>query len=256
MLCRSEDYFTFARDYALLDIAAHQGNDFQVTDEFWARINRTTRRFYDRGRFVTFPGYEWSGNTPLGGDRNVYYRSEGGRITRACRDLIPGGAARDADSPTARDLFANLRGSGPFVFAHVGGRYADLAIHEEGLEPAVEVHSAWGTFEWLLDEALTRGYRVGIVANSDGHCGRPGASYPGASHFGSLGGLTCVLAPRLDRGAIHEAILSRHMYATTGHRCLMDVTVRMGDGRTAIMGDVIEAGAGEATLRADRKSGV
>ena len=47
-----EDYFGFARDQACLDIAAHQGNDFQITDEFWARINRVTRAFYDPGSFV------------------------------------------------------------------------------------------------------------------------------------------------------------------------------------------------------------
>ena len=28
-----EDYFSYARDYSKLDIAAHQGNDFQITDE-------------------------------------------------------------------------------------------------------------------------------------------------------------------------------------------------------------------------------
>ena len=30
-----------------------------------------------------------------------------------------------------------------------------------------------------------KGYRVGIVGNSDGHKGRPGSCYPGASFFGS-----------------------------------------------------------------------
>ncbi len=66
--------------------------------------------------------------------------------------------------------------------------------HDGRLETAVEVHSAWGTFEWLLQDAFEAGYRVGIVANSDGHKGRPGACYPGASFFGSYGGLTCFLA--------------------------------------------------------------
>ena len=79
-------------------------------------------------------------------------------------------------------------------------------MHDPEIELAVEVHSAWGTFEWLVDDALARGYRVGICANSDGHKGRPGASYPGAGKFGSLGGLTCLLARRLDRKNILEAI--------------------------------------------------
>ena len=59
--------------------------------------------------------------------------------------------------------------------AHVGGRYADITFaHDEDLETAVEVHSDWGTFEWIVWDALEKGYRVGIVGNSDGHKGRPG----------------------------------------------------------------------------------
>ncbi len=244
-----EDYFEFARDYGLLQICAHQGNDFQVTDAFWDKVNAMTRRFYEPDTFVTFPGYEWSGNTPLGGDRNVYYKSEGGVITRSSRELLPGAASKYKDSPTAGDLFRNLNGPAPFVFAHVGGRYADLDMHDEEVEVAVEVHSAWGTFEWLVEEALRRGYRIGICANSDGHKTRPGASYPGAGEFGSFGGLTCVLAERLDRESVHAAMRARHFYATTGHRALLDIRVRTATGRTAIMGDTIDGGEGRVTLK-------
>jgi hypothetical protein len=248
-----EEYFTFARDYALVDVSAHQGNDFQVTDAFWELVNRTTRKFYTPGRFVTFPGYEWSGNTPLGGDRNVYFAAEGGRITRSCTDLLPGKSSAYPDSPTADALFANLKAQGgpaAFGFAHVGGRYAELAMHDPEIELAVEVHSAWGTFEWLVREALGRGYRVGICANSDGHKGRPGASYPGAGKFGSLGGLTCLLARRLDRKGILEALRARRFYATTGNRSLVDIGVATADGRRALMGDVVAAGPGTPVLHA------
>ena len=31
----AEDYFRYARDKAFVDIVGHQGNDFQITDEFW-----------------------------------------------------------------------------------------------------------------------------------------------------------------------------------------------------------------------------
>ena len=244
-----EDYFNYARDCAKIDILGHQGNDFQVTDEFWDKINRTTKAYYKPGEFVTFPGYEWSGNTPLGGDRNVYFKSEGGEITRSSHDLLPGKHSKYAVSSTAKEMFKNLTGPDPFVFAHVGGRYADMAMHKEGLEVAMEVHSAWGTFEWLVEDALEQGYRIGICANSDGHKTRPGASYPGASKFGSLGGLTCVLAKKLDRNHIHDAMKRRHFYATTGNRPLLDVSVITSDGREAIMGDIMEINDSKATLR-------
>mgnify|MGYP007059559963 CR=1 FL=1 len=65
------EYITFGRDVARLDIASHQGNDFQMDDDYWAHLNRTVADFHEDGRFVVFPGYEWSANTPAGGDRNV-----------------------------------------------------------------------------------------------------------------------------------------------------------------------------------------
>jgi hypothetical protein len=247
-----EEYFQFARDRALVDFAAHQGNDFQITDRFWKRLNKVTKQFNDTGRFVTFPGYEWSGNTPLGGDRNVWYAAEGGPISRSSRDLVPAGEAVDPDSPTAADLFARLKGQDgprPFVFAHVGGRYADIRTHDPDLEWAVEVHSAWGTFEWLVADAMRFGYRVGICANSDGHKGRPGASYPGAGEFGSLGGLTCVFADSLRRSDLLKAFEARHFYGTTGNRSLLDVHAHTGDGREAMMGDIIDCGEGTPRLR-------
>lgn len=256
-----EDYFAFAQDYGLVDIAGHQGNDFQITDAFWERINATTRTFYTPGSFVTFPGYEWSGNTPLGGDRNVFFSTEGGVISRSCGDLLPDGQTKYPHSPTARALFEYLKEQNDplenggtikvrrtFIVPHVGGRYADLTMHDPNLEWNVEVHSAWGTFEWLLEDALQMGYRVGICANSDGHKGRPGASYPGGGKFGSYGGLTCVLAPSLDRESVLEALQARHCYGTTGNRSLVDIQLVTGDGRRAMMGDVIDAGEGAGQL--------
>ena len=246
-----EDYFRFGRDVSHLDILGHQGNDFQVSDEFWEKVNETTKSFYEPGRFVTFPGYEWSANTPLGGDRNVYFTSEGGRISRSSRDLVPNGESKFEDSIDAGTLFKHLKvqkAPEAFNFAHVGGRYADLAFHDADVEAAVEVHSAWGTFEWFLREALGRGYRVGIVANSDGHKADPGAAYPGDSKFGSVGGLTCVLAEKLDRESIYHAIKSRHMYATSGCRALLDVKMDLGKGRSAMIGDIVEEWAADPQL--------
>ena len=246
-----EDYFSYARDCSKLDIAAHQANDFQITDELWQKINMTTKSYYKPGQFVTFPGYEWSGNTPLGGDRNVFYKNEGGSIYRSSHDLLPECASKFPMAPTADHLFERLDDSKAFTFAHVGGRYADTDKHKEGVEIAAEIHSAWGTFEWLIEDALNKGYRIGICANSDGHKGRPGASYPGTSRFGSFGGLTCVLSKKLDRNSIFDAMQKRHFYATTGDRSLLDVSMMTDDSRKYIMGDVAENIKGTPVLNID-----
>ncbi|MGE0701009.1 MAG: DUF3604 domain-containing protein, partial [Hyphomicrobiaceae bacterium] len=226
----AREYFLFGRDKAFLDVMGHQGNDFQITGEFWKELNQLTRELDEPGRFVSIPGYEWSANTAVGGDRNVYFRNEGEAIHRSSHAQIfegPDRADEASDAHTANELFEKLAGRDCIVMAHVGGRYADiLQAHDGVLETAVEVHSAWGTFEWLVHDAFEAGYRVGIVANSDGHKGRPGACFPGASFFGAQGGLTCFLADRLDRDAIFECLRRRHHYATTGNRMILDVSAR------------------------------
>jgi len=242
----AEDYLTFGRDRAFLDVISHQGNDFQITGAFWAHLQTLTARYDEPGRFVTLPGYEWSGNTALGGDHNVLFRREGRQIRRSSHALIPDLSDVETDCHTTRDLFRALREDGAddvVVFAHVGGRYADLDAvpDDERLIGSVEIHSAWGTFEWLLNDAIERGYRVGVVANSDGHKGRPGASYPGTSLFGSYGGLTCLLCEALTRDDVFDCLRRRHHYATTGARVLLDVRISPGS-RTAdeaTMGDII-----------------
>jgi hypothetical protein len=263
-------YFTFARDLAFVDAAAHQGNDFQITAGFWAELNRLTAEFNAPGRFVTLPGYEWSGNTALGGDRNVLFASEGRPIRRSSHALIADRSDLDTDCDTAADLFEALSSAGEdaICFAHCGGRHADIRqAHDGRVERSVEVHSAWGTFEWLLRDALDLGHRVGVVCNSDGHKGRPGASYPGASMFGAIGGLTCLLMPALTRADLVTCLRRRRHYGTTGCRLHLDVRARLDEPGTlhhddpalgpaegfaaqeALMGDLVHPREGDATLR-------
>ena len=86
----AEDYFRYARDAAFVDMVGHQGNDFQITDAFWKELNRLTAEFDEPGKFVCLPGYEWSGNTGMGGDRNIFYRREGRPIRRSSHILVAG----------------------------------------------------------------------------------------------------------------------------------------------------------------------
>ena len=57
----ARQYFEFARDRAFVDVAGHQGNDFQITKDFWSTLSELTAEFDESGHFVTLPGYEWSG---------------------------------------------------------------------------------------------------------------------------------------------------------------------------------------------------
>ena len=256
----ADNYFRFARDLAFIDIVGHQGNDFQITDAFWKELNRLTTEYDRPGEFVCLPGYEWSGNTGMGGDRNIFYRREGRPIRRSSHILVQGQTSTEAIY-TADRLFRELEGEDAIVIAHVGGRYADVKFAHDGrLERAVEVHSTWGTFEWILHDAFDKGYRVGVVCHSDDHKGRPGATRPGASSFGAIGGLTCYFMPELTRDAVFDALHRRRHYGTSGVRMFMDLSgsfdrevtgfsedPQLGPAREfettlALMGDIVRPG--------------
>ncbi len=264
----SRNYFDFARNKAFLDVSGHQANDFQVNNAFWNYLNELTAEYHEDGRFVVFPGYEWSGNTAVGGDRNVFFRDEGRQIHRSSHALITDRSDIHTDAPTATELFEALQDENCVVFAHVGGRYADTAqAHDPTLETAMEIHSAWGTFEWLLTDGFAMGHRCGVVCNSDGHKGRPGASYPGVATFGAYGGLTCFLTDDFSRDGIFECLRRRHHYGTTGCRMHMDLAVNFEqpallferdpnafpdaastESTSVMMGDIVQSDAKQVEL--------
>ena len=256
----ARELIEFGRDKAFLDGMSHQGNDFQITTPFWNELNELTREYNEDGRFIIFPGYEWSGNTGLGGDRNVMFMHEGRQIHRSSHALVDDQADVWSDANSAEGLFQALKDEDCVVFAHIGGRYADIKMaHDARIERSVEVHSDWGTFEWLVQDALEQGYRIGILANSDGHKGRHGASHPGASLFGAYGGLSCLLAGDLSRAGLFDALRRRHHYATTGCRMVLETRASFDNdarlygsdpnlgaaastaSRQAMMGDILQS---------------
>ena len=272
----ARQYFEFARDRAFVDAIGHQGNDFQITTPFFKELDQLCAEFDVTGKYVAIPGYEWSGNTGLGGDRNIYFPEEGRILRRSSHALVEDHSDLHTDANSAAELFENLAADKEWDvvgYAHCGGRYADVKLAHDGrFEKSMEIHSSWGTFEWLVQDAFEMGYRVGIVSNSDGHKGRPGASYPGASLFGAVGGLTCFITDDLSRDGIMDCMRKRHHYGTTGGhggRMFIDVqasfsetgTLYHDDPRdgpaesqsrdTAMMGDIVHLPSGEVEIAVD-----
>ncbi|MBN1293536.1 MAG: DUF3604 domain-containing protein [Candidatus Latescibacteria bacterium] len=238
-----EDYFSFARDKALIDAAGWQGNDFQVRDSDWEEVCEMTKKFYDPGRFVTFLGYEWSGLTPAGGDHNILYLHDNQPIHRSSHWQVHDGSSEDSDCFPLSELWKAFRGRNDMMaIAHVGGRYANLDFWDEDFSGLVEIHSHHGTFEWIAMDALSRGLITGFVAQSDDHTGRPGLSAPlqplarDFATFDVYGGYTGIIADSLTRQSLWDALRARHCYATTGRRIYLEV--RSG---YYIMGDIAPA---------------
>ena len=99
-----EDYMAFARDLAFLDVTSHQANDFQIKPAFWDHLNDLTARLDEPNRFTVFPGYEWSGNTAVGGDHNVFYRHEGSTLRRCSHALLEDRQDANTDAYADRSL--------------------------------------------------------------------------------------------------------------------------------------------------------
>ncbi|HXG57838.1 MAG TPA: DUF3604 domain-containing protein, partial [Thermoanaerobaculia bacterium] len=118
------------------------------------------------------------------------------------------------------------------------GRWNPAAHHDEELEPNFEIASWHGRNEFYgnphegrrqvpghqYQDALRLGRHVGVMAASDTHHLSPGE-----------GGLTAVLADRLDRASIFDAIRNRRNYATSGPRIVLEFTAN-----GAPMGSIVE----------------
>jgi len=233
-------YYAHARDFSASDFASHQANCFLVSRDEWQQTASSTQRHHAPQRFVTFLGVEWSGATSVGGDHNLYFPGDEAELHRCSHEFVVDKSDADTDLKHVEDVYRHYRGSDTLVAVHVGGRTADLAWHEPGLDRLLEVHSTHATSEWFLFDALRRGYRMGVIAGSDGVDGRPGNSHPGHLSVRNVrGGLTAILAPELTRAALWQALKGRHCYATTGERILLDF--RAGSAR---MGDAVDVGPG------------
>lgn len=238
-----DEYFSFARDKAMMDFCSWQGNDFQVTDSLWKEVRKSVEIYHEPGSFITFLGYEWSGTTPVGGDHNIYFLGDEKKIYRSYSWQI--GMKEEtvkSDRCPISNLWDEFRGRKDIMAVpHIGGRYANLDFYDPEFIHLLEIHSHHGTFEWFFEDALKRGLKLGIISGSDDHTCRPGLSFPtrGTSRpltsFDVKGGYTAIYASSLSRESIWQALKDRHCYATTGERILVHVKCE-----DSMMGDELE----------------
>lgn len=246
--------FSYAQKIAGLDIVGYTANDFNITAQKWQSTLEIIRQVNAEGEFIVFPGTEWCGNSAAGGDHNIVFLDDpnlpiefpidkNGNVARSFEwnengpaELTPG--AWPLDEVYATYAHATEK---HLLIPHVGGRRCNLAWHHPQLERLLEIGSAWGLFEWLLRDAVQRGWRLGVSANSDEHRGRCGGGVPGTAVFGTKGGLTGVFAESLEREVVATALRARRTFATTGERLVGLVTTTEGK----LQGDDIDVKIGE-----------
>lgn len=212
-------YASYARGFAGIDFMSWAVNDFHLTSATWDDIQETSNEFNQPGRFIVFPGYEWSGTTGRGGDHNVIYFTEDRPLYRSAyveEDLR--GYDHRTERYTVDSLISSLAPENVLLMPHIGGRRANLDFFDPEIMPFIEIYSDHGQFEWFLEEALTRGLKAGFTASSDDVYGKPGDSIPGVGLFAVHGGITCVYARGLNRQDLWRAFKARRVYGTTGER--------------------------------------
>ncbi|MBW4590426.1 hypothetical protein G7B40_035090 [Aetokthonos hydrillicola Thurmond2011] len=225
----TEYNFTYGRDVAGLDVLGYTANDFNITEKQWQEDVKLCRDVTTEGEFLCYPGTEWCGNSAAGGDRNVVFLGEEvlfpydrqGKQIRSFEwnEHMKGNELQPGAWPVDHLYKAYIHAPEQhLLIPHVGGRRAIFDWHHPKLERLIEIGSAWGHFPWFYQDAISRGYKVGVSANGDEHRGRCGGGVPGTAVFGVNGGVTGILAPSLTKAAINQALRSRHTWATTGER--------------------------------------
>ena len=138
-----DEYFAYARDLAAIDFTTHQGNDFILSDADLEEVRLAAGKYNDPGRFVTFFGWEWSGPTGTGGDRNVMFLDDDGPIYRSshwqlCSEEMSEHAGA-TECVHARDLQARMRqymvetGRKVIMVPHIGGRRSDFQAQDRAI---------------------------------------------------------------------------------------------------------------------------
>lgn len=216
-------------DFVSLSVQTHGWID----NEKWTVIKYMNERFLNEGKFVTLLANEWQ-HTGYG-DKIIHFL--GGDHPFLCVD--------DERYNSAPKLYEALRSCDAVVIGHhtayPPGAWCpanDFDYVETDVERLVEIWSMHGSSEGFeLDDrplfkydanytamaALRRGLKLGFVAGSDTHCGRPGGS--AKEPLGYWGGLAAVWAESLTRRSIFEALKARRTYALTGARIILKMTV-------------------------------
>lgn len=244
---RKENY-CYAKGPGGLDIYALSDHDWQISEDEMADYFHLADDFNEDGQFVALPAYEHT--STLYGHRNVYFRTSKGTVIPAFKDWRFHFLDSDEIAVVPTELWAGLEACGvdAITIPHhpsVGTHPLTWDFYNPHFDRLVETYSVWGSSEYYGDyprggadrfrglfvrDALNKGCRLGIIASADGHDGHPGnAQSLGTKHrfmFHPLGsGWIAVLAPRLTRDDIFNAMYARRCYGTTGVPIVLDFTV-------------------------------
>jgi len=239
------------------------------TQEEWLDIKKKDDAFYQENVFVPFIAYEYTNSTGNAGTghRNVIFVGDSA-LTPYCdtdaywiegQGMDPREYAKD---PTklwgmlAEDGYDYITIPHHPARGNFDGTEQDMSTDWNFVgkrQPLVEIYSVHGSSEykgcdesvdpeaWVdgrgVEDALVRwlltgneNYKLGIIASTDTHEGKPGSVAEAKENFNLkegpyTGGLAAVLAKEFTRESIYEAMKAKRVYATSGPRFDLDFRI-------------------------------
>ena len=199
-----DEYYTFARDVAGLDICAITDHDVYpqtLSKENWEKLKNAAQKFYEPDKFVTFLAYEWTAGQyftkgPASGHHCVYFLDdyEHAKLYQCS----------NPETNTLDKLWSKYRDANVITVPHHTAVNSPTFWYgwehkNDKMQRLVEIYSTWGSSEMsnerkntrmirrlggmvpkhsgkTIQEALAKGFKFGFIGGSDGHDGRPGDS--------------------------------------------------------------------------------
>lgn len=231
------------------------GEEHSRTPEEFQFMVAEADRYYDPGKFVTFPAFEWT-HHHLGHRTIIFGPGESPALF----------SHRDKNFDTPDKLLEALKGKRviaiphhPAWKTHFGEMYFDWGRTDSENQRLVEIYSTHGCSEYYgcprpishtaliegfrgrvyraflgkeyagpetgsyVRDALAEGYKMGLCAGSDDHL--VGADPRKGIGVVYKGGLTGAYAAALTRESVWEALYNRRVVATTGERIILELTI-------------------------------
>lgn len=211
----------------------------ETSNEIWKSINQNLTEFNEDERFITFSGFQWTGEPKTEGHRILLYGKEGKPLLRK-KDLKSNTLKKIYKSYAPKELIA--------IPSFTMGKGMDFNFSEfdPEYERVVEIYNAWGSSECTekegnllpvkssngfeeaasgsIQKALSSNCRFGFVAGGLDDRGIYSHLYE-SDQQQYFPGLTAIIAPSQTKEALMEALYQRSCYATTGERIILGLSI-------------------------------
>lgn len=234
-----EGFLRHTRDEQALNFMATSSFDSteETPSEVWKLISQYVAEFNEDDRFSTFLGFQWKGETPLEGLRQIVYLKDNKPLLRQ-KDIKSNLLKKVYKSLVVKEAIAI-----PCFTASKNASF-DFKDFTPEFERVVEIYNAWGSSECTAQEgnlrpirgggkkgvgmfaegtiwsALAQNKRFGFVAGGLDDRGIY-ADFYDTDQAQYSPGLTAILAPHHTRESLFDALLKRSCYATTGERIVL-----------------------------------